>query len=81
MKRTTDITAAQAKESHPCALFLRSRDGDSAGYRRFLATLGARFRGFLRRRLDDRAADVEDLVQEILLAVTTEDIRIASGCR
>jgi RNA polymerase sigma-70 factor (ECF subfamily) len=69
MNRTTDSSTAQAKESHLRALFLRGLDGDSAGYRQFLAELGAHLRGFLRRRLYDRAADVEDLVQEILLAV------------
>lgn len=69
MKRTTDISAAQAKEAHLRALFLRSLDGDSAGYRQFLAELAVHLRGFLRRRLYERAADVEDLVQDILLAV------------
>ena len=69
MNRTTDISAAQAKEAHLRELFLRGLDGDSAGYRQFLAELGPHLRGFLRRRLYDRAADVEDLVQEILLAV------------
>lgn len=69
MKRTTDNSAAQSKEAHLRALFLRGLDGDSAGYRAFLAELGTHVRGFLRRRLHDRAADVEDLVQEILLAV------------
>ncbi|RKT21729.1 RNA polymerase sigma-70 factor (ECF subfamily) [Paraburkholderia sp. RAU2J] len=69
MNRTNDITAAQAKEAHLRALFLRGLDGDAAGYRQFLTELGAHLRGFLRRRLHDSTADVEDLVQEILLAV------------
>jgi len=69
MNRTTDMSAAQAKESHLRDLFLRGLDGDSAGYRQFLAELGPHLRGFLRRRLQNHAADVEDLVQEILLAV------------
>ncbi|NML34376.1 sigma-70 family RNA polymerase sigma factor [Paraburkholderia antibiotica] len=69
MKRTTDITAAQARESHLRALFLLGLAGDSAAYRQFLSELGPHLRGFLRRRLYDHAADVEDLVQEILLAV------------
>jgi RNA polymerase sigma-70 factor, ECF subfamily len=69
MNRTTDITAAQAKEAHLRVLFLRGLDGDAAGYRQFLAELGAHLRGFLRRRLHDGASDIEDLVQEILLAV------------
>jgi RNA polymerase sigma-70 factor, ECF subfamily len=69
MKRTTDISAAQARESQLHALFVRGMEGDAAGYRQFLAELTVHLRGFLRRRLHDRAADVEDLVQEILLAV------------
>jgi RNA polymerase sigma-70 factor (ECF subfamily) len=69
MNRTTDISVAQAKESHLRELFLRGLDGDSAGYRQFLAELGPHLRGFLRRRLQNHTADVEDLVQEILLAV------------
>ncbi|RKP53601.1 sigma-70 family RNA polymerase sigma factor [Pararobbsia silviterrae] len=69
MSRNTDIDAAKARETHLRVLFLRGLDGDSAGYRQFLTELGAHLRGFLRRRLHDRAADVEDLVQEILLAV------------
>src|ERR1700722_17430853 len=69
MNRTTDITAAQAKEAHLRTLFLRGLDGDGAAYRQFLAELGAHLRGFLRRRLHDGASDIEDLVQEILLAI------------
>lgn len=69
MKRITDITAAQAKELQLRELFVRGLAGDSAAYRHFLAELGPHLRGFLRRRLHDNASDVEDLVQEILLAV------------
>jgi RNA polymerase sigma-70 factor (ECF subfamily) len=69
MNRTTDITAAQAKEAHLRTLFQRGLDGDGAAYRQFLMELGAHLRGFLRRRLYDGASDAEDLVQEVLLAV------------
>ncbi len=69
MNRTTDITAVQAKEAHLRTLFQGGLDGDGAAYRLFLVELGAHLRGFLRRRLRDNAPDVEDLVQEILLAV------------
>ena len=43
--------------------------GDVAAYRSFLEGLGAHLRGFLRRRLERLPDDVEDLVQETLLAV------------
>jgi len=47
----------------------RAQAGDEAAYRAALAQLALRVRGFLRRRLPDRAGDVEDLLQEILLAI------------
>lgn len=44
-------------------------DGDEAAYRAFLDALVARLRAFLRRRLTRAPDEVEDLLQEILLAV------------
>lgn len=43
--------------------------GDAAAYHGFLKELGAHLRGFLRVRLVRLPDDVEDLVQEVLLAV------------
>ena len=43
--------------------------GDEAAYRGFLSALGAHLRAFLRRRLARLPDEVEDLVQETLLAV------------
>ncbi len=43
--------------------------GDVAAYREFLKTLSTDLRGFFRRRLFRLPEDVEDLVQETLLAV------------
>jgi len=43
--------------------------GDAVAYRAFLSGLGAHLRGFLRRRLERLPDDIEDLVQETLLAV------------
>ena len=51
------------------ALFVRGLGGDTAAYHAFLADLTAHLRGFLRKRLFHQQDDVEDLVQEILLAV------------
>lgn len=48
---------------------LQGLAGDARAYERFLRELGAHVRGFLRRRLVQRLDDVEDLVQETLLAV------------
>jgi RNA polymerase sigma-70 factor (ECF subfamily) len=43
--------------------------GDAGAYQCFLKALSAHVRAFLRRRLAQRPDDVEDLVQETLLAV------------
>ena len=47
----------------------RAQRGDEAAYRAALGAVAARLRGYFGRRLQGRAADVEDLVQETLLAV------------
>ena len=49
--------------------FAQALAGDAAAYRQFLGGLGAHLRGFLRRRLERLPDDIEDLVQETLLAV------------
>ncbi|QHJ01003.1 sigma-70 family RNA polymerase sigma factor [Xylophilus rhododendri] len=50
-------------------LMLAGLEGDAAAYRRFLQQLGLRLRSFYRRRLSGWPDDVEDLVQETLLAI------------
>lgn len=54
------------------ALMVAALAGDAAAYRRFLTELAGFVRAFLRRRLTHAPDDVEDLVQEILLAVHTQ---------
>jgi len=44
-------------------------DGDAAAYREFLRGLTSHLRGFLRKRLSRLPDDVEDLVQETLIAI------------
>ena len=44
-------------------------DGDGAAYAQLLAALGGYLRAHFRRRLGAGAADVEDLVQETLIAI------------
>ena len=51
------------------ALLLRGLDGDAAAYHAFLVRLGAHLRAFLARRLFGWPDEVEDLVQECLLAM------------
>ena len=50
-------------------LIVRGLAGDSAAYHAFLKDLSAHLRAFLRRRLARLPDDVEDLVQETVLAV------------
>ncbi|HEU0203527.1 MAG TPA: sigma-70 family RNA polymerase sigma factor [Burkholderiaceae bacterium] len=50
-------------------LLLRGLRGDAAAYHAFLRLLTAHLRAFLRRRLSRWPDEVEDLVQETLLAV------------
>ncbi|SDI52107.1 sigma-70 family RNA polymerase sigma factor [Pseudomonas panipatensis] len=69
MQRTTSQEQLNAREAQLQALLLRGMDGDAAAYREFLVALGAHLRAFLRRRLAQRPAEVEDLLQEVLLAV------------
>jgi RNA polymerase sigma-70 factor, ECF subfamily len=51
------------------SLMLQSLAGDAAVYRIFLGELTARLRAYLRKRLGDFPDEVEDLLQELLLAV------------
>ena len=51
------------------SLLLQSLAGDAAAYRMFLDELTARLRSYLRRRLGGLPDEVEDLLQELLLAV------------
>ena len=50
-------------------LLLLGLAADGAAYQRFLKQLSAHLRAFLRRRLAQRPDEVEDLVQETLLAI------------
>ncbi|WP_110996099.1 sigma-70 family RNA polymerase sigma factor [Pseudomonas sichuanensis] len=69
MQRTNPQAVLNARESQLQALLLRGLSGDAVAYRDFLAALALHVRGFLQRRLAWRPSEVEDLVQEVLLAV------------
>lgn len=58
-----------AKEDQLRALMLRGLSGDNGAYHAFLKELSAHLRGFFRRRMTGLPDDIEDLVQETLLAV------------
>lgn len=69
MQRTSEGTALQVAECRLHALFVQGMDGDAAAYRAFLSATATQLRGFLRRRLRQWPDEVEDLVQEALLAI------------
>jgi RNA polymerase sigma-70 factor (ECF subfamily) len=58
-----------AREARLHALMVRARDGDESAYRALLVEVADRLRAFFRARLRRDPSDVEDLVQETLLAV------------
>ncbi len=53
-------------------LWLRAQSGDEVAYRDCLERIAKRLRAFLRRRMQGLPDDVEDLVQETLLALHTQ---------
>jgi RNA polymerase sigma-70 factor (ECF subfamily) len=58
-----------ASEERLRELFVRGLAGEATAYHLFLRELSAHLRAFLRKRLAQLPDDVEDLVQESLLAV------------
>lgn len=58
-----------ASETRLRDLLIRGMAGDAAAYHEFLRALGLHLRGFFRVRLQRLPDDVEDLLQETLLAV------------
>ena len=71
MTRTTEAASSRSGdvEADLRTLFLRGLDGEHAAYQTFLQKLSAHLRAFFRRRLFGWPDDVEDLVQECLLAM------------
>ena len=59
----------KAAELRLRAQLLQGMEGDAQAYQAFLKGLSAHLRAFLRRRLSTLPDDIEDLVQDILLAV------------
>jgi RNA polymerase sigma-70 factor (ECF subfamily) len=64
--RGQDVLAGETRLRE---LLLLGLDGDQAAYHRFLQALGTHLRAYFRRRLASLPDEVEDLVQETLLAV------------
>lgn len=70
MERTVERDARfSATEQRLRDLLLQGLRGDAPAYHRFLKDLSAYLRAYFRKRLFQRPDDIEDLVQETLLAV------------
>lgn len=70
MERTEERDArSNDAERRLRALLVQGLAGDAAAYHRFLKALSAHLRAYFRKRLFQRPDEVEDLVQETLLAV------------
>ena len=69
MQRMQGTARLNAGEDRLKQLLLRGLSGEESAYRAFLQELSAHLRGFLRRRMTRLPDEVEDLVQESLLAV------------
>ena len=68
-----------ATEERLRQLLLRGLAGEAPAYQTFLKELSAHLRAFLRKRLANLPDEVEDLVQEALLAVHNQRHTYAAG--
>lgn len=69
MDRIAQDSRVATVEKRLRLLLLQGLGGDAAAYQRFLEELGGYLRGFFRRKLFNLPDDVEDLVQETMLAI------------
>ncbi len=69
MQRTEETGRLNAREEKLKALLVRGLAGDEPAYHSFLQELSTHLRAFLRKRLAQLPDEVEDLVQESLLAI------------
>lgn len=65
----TEDSAHRAFEEALKPLWQRAQEGDEAAYRQALERIAARLRAYLRRRMQSLPDELEDLVQETLLAL------------
>lgn len=79
MQRIPEVTLLSTTELRLHALFLQGVQGDALAYRCFLQATATHLRAFLRRRLSRWPDEVEDLVQESLLAIHNQRLSYDSG--
>jgi RNA polymerase sigma-70 factor (ECF subfamily) len=66
---TSEDAEQEAAEKQLTALWLRAQAGDQSAYKEALQRIAARLRAYLRRRMALFPDDVEDVLQETLLAL------------
>ncbi|MFY7942435.1 MAG: sigma factor, partial [Burkholderiaceae bacterium] len=59
----------QKQEAELHAAWMQSLQGDQASYQRALGLMSGHVRRFLQKRMQSQLSDVEDLVQETLMAI------------
>jgi RNA polymerase sigma-70 factor (ECF subfamily) len=69
MRRVSIQEVLQGTETRLKALMLQGLQGDDGAYRTFLQSAAMHLRAYLRRRMSRWPDEVEDLVQESLLAI------------
>lgn len=79
MQRITEVNVLRHTELRLHALFMQGLDEDAQAYRLFLQTTATHLRAFLRRRLSSWPDEVEDLVQESLLAIHNQRLSYDTG--
>ncbi|NGZ87816.1 sigma-70 family RNA polymerase sigma factor [Duganella aceris] len=79
MQRIPEVDLLRNTELRLHALFLQGVEGDALAYRRFLQATATHLRAFLRRRLHRWPDEVEDLVQESLLAIHNQRLSYDTG--
>ena len=79
MERIPKGDALRGTESRLHALLQQGLAGDAAAYRSFLQATSVHLRAFLRRRLSRWPDEVEDLVQESLLAIHNQRLTYDTG--
>jgi RNA polymerase sigma-70 factor (ECF subfamily) len=79
MQRTSEGGGLDRDEAGLRGLFVDALEGDEVAYRAFLTAVSARLRAFLRRRLTRAPDEVEDVLQEILIAVHNQRHTYAAG--
>ncbi|MRW87909.1 sigma-70 family RNA polymerase sigma factor [Pseudoduganella sp. FT26W] len=79
MQRISEVDPLRSTELRLHALFLQGLEGDALAYRRFLQATATHLRAFLRRRLSRWPDEVEDLVQESLLAIHNQRLSYDTG--